>query len=302
MAEQKCGTVSTGNTKARAWVLTIFNDDELKNFWLNFEKVRYKIAGREICPKTKKEHYQCYIYFENPRYFNGIKKVCPTAHIEKARGNAKQNFEYCSKDGDYREEGKLPQQGKITAEDLKNMNVEDIIDRDARCHRAYLNAKQLLENDIEIETWDKDVLVTWIQGPSGIGKTNTAVKLIKEIGGKFNNVKYTNGFWIGCGDAEIALYDDFRCSHMKPSEFINFIDYRKHHMNIKNGSKINKYKRIIITSIEKLKDIYANVKEEQKEQWMRRIDVINFYDDEDNRDETIWEEVKYWSNVENDNE
>jgi len=292
--EQKCGTVSTGNTKARAWVLTIFDDDEMKNFWEKFEKVRYKIAGKEICPETKRLHYQCYIYFENPRYFNGIKKVCPTAHIEKARGNAKQNFEYCSKDKDYIEEGKLPQQGKITADDLREMSIEDIIDRDARCHRAYVNAKQLLENDIELESWDKDVKVIWIQGPSGIGKTNKAKEIMMEKGvKKFNNVKYTNGFWLGLGDADVALYDDFRCSHMKPSEFINFIDYRKHQLNYKCGSKLNKYSLIIITSIEKLDEIYSNVKEEQKEQWMRRIEKINMYGEE---------KIEIWANVSDDNE
>ena len=52
------------------------------------------------------------------------------------------------------------------------------------------------------------------------------------------------------GDSPIALYDDFRDSHMKPSEFINFIDYNVHGLNIKNGEIQNNYKYIIITSVQ----------------------------------------------------
>ena len=62
---------------------------------------------------------------------------------------------------------------------------------------------------------------------------------------------------------------------MKASEFINLIDYNKHNMNIKGSKVMNNYKLIIITSIIHPKNIYNNMPEETKEQWLRRIKIIN---------------------------
>ena len=133
--------------------------------------------------------------------------------------------------------------------------------------------------DIDIEDWGKSVKVYWIQGESGVGKTNMAKQIVRDnkhiFGSKFNRVKYENGFWSGIGSAKIAIYDDFRDGHMKPSEFINFIDYNKHYMNIKGGSVLNNYELIIITTVQKLERIYGNVDGEPRQQWTRRINIID---------------------------
>ena len=91
----------------------------------------------------------------------------------------------------------------------------------------------------------------------------------------FNNIKYENNFWIGLGNSKIALYDDFRDSHMKASEFINLIDYTKHIMNVKYGSVQNEYVYIIITSIQNPNLLYLQDLHEQQNQWIRRMKIIN---------------------------
>ena len=74
--------------------------------------------------------------------------------------------------------------------------------------------------------------------------------------------------------------DDFRDSHMKPSEFINFIDYNIHNLNVKGGSVRNLYSTIIITSVQRLDCIYLNMaNDEPRQQWERRIKVIDLYQD-----------------------
>ena len=100
----------------------------------------------------------------------------------------------------------------------------------------------------------------------------------EKYGSKINMVKYENGFWLGVGSAKVALYDDFRDSHLKASEFINFIDYNKHLMNIKGGSKMNDYNLIIITSVQPLHELYKNMSDEPKKQWIRRINNIELND------------------------
>jgi len=265
--------------RSRAWSLTIFDEEELKKF-IDLA-ARYKCYGKEICPSTKKVHWQSYIYFTNAKTFSSMKKKLLTSHIEISRGSPLENKNYCSKDGDFIEIGDLPIGGKISAEELKNMSNLEIIERDARCHNAYIKARDLLNADIDIDDIAKAIVVYWIQGPSGCGKTQKAKEIIRlqaaELGTKINLIKYVNNFYMGIGSAKIALYDDFRDSHMRPAEFINLIDYNKQLMNIKNGQKINDYELIIITSVQNINDIYKNVKDEPRKQWIRRIVVIDMF-------------------------
>lgn len=65
---------------------------------------------------------------------------------------------------------------------------------------------------------------------------------------------------------------------MKPKEFIKLIDYNSQQMNVKGGCVMNRFKLIIITSIIRPADIYRGVyDEEAREQWMRRMQVIDLW-------------------------
>lgn len=128
----------------------------------------------------------------------------------------------------------------------------------------------------------KDIKVFWIQGPSGVGKTNRAIDMASEWEVRLQTgtdfIKYTNGFYLGTTKlAKVAIYDDFRHSDMKPSEFINMIDYNRHWMNIKGDAMLNNYNCIIITSVQKLARIYGNIPDEPRKQWERRIEVIDLF-------------------------
>lgn len=289
--DTEVGHRGLGNTmpgrRARGFCITIFKEDDLKAF--NTEDCRYKIAGREVCPDTGREHMQCYIYYDNARSFKTVKRKFPRSHIEIGRGTAEQNREYCSKDGDFQEAGEMPHQGKkISADDLVEMTDEQIIEMDMRCHKAYINAKRKLKGRTHVDDWFKDVKVYWIQGASGSGKSMSAMKMIKDLSksGYFAEIQYVNNFWnINDEDTEVALYDDFRDSHCKPSEFIKFIDYNRHTINVKGGHMTNNYTLIIFTSVQRLKDIYRKMKDQEpKKQWERRIEVIDLYDQNEHRD------------------
>lgn len=270
---QKLRPEATCNTRVRSFSLTIFSRAELDTF-LELDST-YKCYGIETCPTTGRTHYQAYIYFENKKSFNVLKKLLPTSHIEQSRCDAETNRNYCMKEGDFYEYGNMPKQGKISANILRKLTDEEIIDLDARCHRAYINARNRLNNVLTVNTFRKKVKVWYIQGPSGCGKTEKALQLIGDK--TFCNVKCENGFWIGLGDTKTALYDDFRSSDMRAKDFINFIDYNRHSMNVKGSEERNNFETIIITSVERIEDIYSNLQGEPREQWMRRIEVINMY-------------------------
>ena len=274
-----------GNTKAKRWQLTL-NDcgryEELIKYLIGLKSMKYLISCKEKAPTTGHEHIHIYICFSGSIKLS-INKLCG-AHVEACKGSHKENIAYIRKDGEILDEiGEEPRErgGSHTVKELKEIDNPDELD--FKEYNTWSKIHEKESANIDIEDLAKSVKVYYIQGPPGIGKTERMKKLIRELkdkyGTKINMVKYENGFWLGVGSAKIAVYDDFRDSHMKASEFINFIDYNKHYMNIKGGTKLNDYELIIITSIQKLTDIYKNMPEEGKNQWMRRVEKIDMEDE-----------------------
>lgn len=262
-----------GNTNTRSRSLTFFItnfNDEFKHF----EKAIYDLSCEDTT-KDGKHHWHQLIKFTNPISFNTIKKEYPTAHIEKPH-NIFDTINYIKSNKNGRkynivELGTEPintQFKKVS--DFKDCAVDDIPPHYLSAYLKYLN----LSRPLTVANWNKQVEVLWITGPSGIGKSSKACELIGSD--DFDLVKFDGSFWSGVSNmTNKCIYDDFRDSHMKPSEFINFIDYRKQRMNVKGGSTINEYEKIIITSIQDPRDIYNNLEYERKEQWLRRIKIID---------------------------
>ena len=163
---------------------------------------------------------------------------------------------------------------------------------------SLIKSRNLLNNptDIPMSDWGKALAVFYIQGPSKTGKSiRLARKILTDLGAENRNmIKFDGTFWHGVGTTcKYAVYDEFRDSHMKPSEFINLIDYDKHMMRILHGSIRNCYEVIIITSVQKLDELYPKAKgTETKNQWIRRCQVIDWYSSEKSKYET--DEMYSW--------
>lgn len=236
----------------------------------------YLVAAREKAPTTGHIHMHAFVQFPNNRRLS-IKKLLGS-HLDVCRGSPQQNEKYVKKDGDIiAEEGKLKPKGGYTIKEVKEMTKEQrnelpLIYSNIIKRMNEEEGNMLTVNDI----YKPEVKVHWYWGESGAGKTRYAMK---EIGERpFNMVKYEQSFWHGVNEnSEVALYDDWRDGQMKPVELINFIDYYIHPMNVKGGSVKNRYKEIYITSLQNPEEIYKNVPEETKKQWMRRIkEIIKF--------------------------
>lgn len=300
-------TKSKYDTSFRHYQLTIFDKDDegryekIKKYLLGLKNVTYFVSCREVCPKSLNVHWHIYVHFNKPQRLAG--KKCFYSHLELCRGNGEENRDYIRKEGKHKdawnddpknhenlfEWGDVPRGvfGRLGVEELKLMNDEQIIGHDARCHKAYMNARDLLNDplDLDIEDWQKKVTAFYIHGWPETGKSELAKAIIRALfpveKRKVNVVKYENSFWSGVGNAEIAIYDDFRSSDMKPKEFVNFIDYNKQNLNVKGGNRRNKYSTIIITSVERLSEIYSGMKsKEPRRQWMRRLTVLDMYSEE----------------------
>lgn len=131
-----------GNTKPlssyrlRRFVLTVNNytDDEVAHLYQLLDLKKWKfIVGKEVGAEGT-PHLQCYVESKNQVRFSQLKQMFPRAHIEKARGNAKANFEYCSKEGNF----------------TTNMNVKEFD------YNRYLLQKKY--SNVKWKKWQKDVL------------------------------------------------------------------------------------------------------------------------------------------------
>ena len=77
---------------------------------------------------------------------------------------------YVRKDGNIIEEwGDEPKQGHRTIAELKQIDNPDVLNWNE--YHTWRKIKDEEANVIDIDDWHKDVGVYYIQGPSGIGKT-----------------------------------------------------------------------------------------------------------------------------------
>jgi len=91
-------------------------------------KVLYHVFGIEICPTTKREHYQGYIEFSSPVRISRVKKFFNdnTIHLEKRKGTSLQAINYCKKDGNYFETEPRIRKNSITlGTDTDRINVTE---------------------------------------------------------------------------------------------------------------------------------------------------------------------------------
>lgn len=255
--------------------------DELRDYIKAKPAFQYGIATLEKAPTTGHKHIHFYVQFSRKCELAASK--LEGAHLEICKGSAQSNIEYIKKTKQPEkageiifEEGEPKFKGGMTIKEVKEMNPKDREQLPLAYYNIVNKVNQEEAKDIKVDEFHKEVKVIYIWGPSGIGKTKKAIELIKQAGySTFNLVKYDGSFWHGVKEQEgAALYDDFRDSHMKPSEFVNFVDYNIQIMNTKGSSIKNKYTFILITSIQDPWGIYANVSEEPRKQWLRRLTEI----------------------------
>lgn len=266
----------TKELKCRRIMLTINQIDkyeEIKKHMLDRKSFRYLLAGKEIAPETGHEHIHMYVEFTNSIYVS--KKMCCNQRVDVVKSKT-QAMDYCQKDCEVIDEiGKPSHQGSSTVKEL--MECKNPSELDPRMFKTWKEVKQWNQAHTISEWYCPDKEVIWIYGDSGVGKTKRAGELAGD--NLVDRVKCTNGFWQGVSfddNVKWCIYDDFRDSHMHPSELISFCDYYRNNMNVKGSSVLNHYDHIIITSVQDPHEIYPNMKDEEpKQQWLRRIKIIH---------------------------
>lgn len=270
--------VAKSSKSAKGFQLTINEIDKAGDVlnYLRSLNPGYLLAGKEKAPSTGHLHMHVYVQFPNARRLS-LKKLLGS-HIEKCLGSPKQNIIYIKKPDTeiVAEEGAPRLNYMPTIKELSSMPKEEREGLNANMYNIVQKINTEEKKYISPKDYYKEVEVYWIYGESGLGKTKYAIKdMIEKNVEKFNEIKFDGTFWHGVTeDCPACLYDDWRDTHMKPTELINFIDYNKHVMNVKGSTIRNNYTLIYITSLQNPEEIYRNIPEESKKQWLRRIKKI----------------------------
>lgn len=288
------GTSTAGNTNGCVFT------QKRRNYFITFWDQAYKHyelpKGAQFlieCDDQTLEgqwHGHAFIYFKNPIAFSTIKKLFgATCHVEIPQINSKciayvrgeithdEDPDATTAKTNIREFGVIPMDNGIkrTVADLKKMESPDELDWNMHHTWMQIHAR----DKIKTKEWHKsnlEVYYFWTS-KSGGGKSKAIQDWLDEHNiEEFDDVKHVGDFWLVQGDGTgVAVYDEFRDSHMPVSEFINFIDYNMHSLNIKGGSLKNRYTTILISSIQDPRYIYSKMTYETRQQWLRRIHLIH---------------------------
>lgn len=199
-------------SKSRNWVFTLNNPtpgDDLEIELLK-EHVKYFVYGRER-GELGTPHYQGYVQFPHPVSRRRVSSLLSRAHIEVAKGNAQQNREYCTKDGDYEEYGEAPQprstvdkkqQWKTIIKLAEDGELETI--KEDYPHVYFLHHKKILDlRRRGSGILDGDLENEWWVGPTGTGKSRRLWSLYPD-----HYAKSLNKWWDGYEDEEIVAIEE----------------------------------------------------------------------------------------------
>jgi hypothetical protein len=181
------------------------------------------VFGREVCPNTGRRHLQGYIYFKNGKTLDGVKRSLGDGfghiHLEPAIATAEKNREYCVKDGDFEEFGKLPSQGrrsdlatikrKITDGIPEAKIAEEHFSIWIQYRRSFAAYRSLVSRP-EMRVGLRCYLLI---GEPGVGKTRFVYDYAREVGQAVYRVPDPELRWFdGYTGEKIALIDDYRGS------------------------------------------------------------------------------------------
>lgn len=236
-------------TRNRNWTFTLNNYTEAEYDKVFSIDTKYAVAGKEIGANGT-AHIQGYICFTNAKSLGGVRKIFTRAHWEIARGTPQQNFTYCTKEGNWRQEGEMPkspEESKVDWDSIWNSaktgQIEEI---DAVYRIRYYSSLKAIAKDYGEKPRSLDrVCGYWIFGPSGVGKTHTVHTRFPDM-----FIKDASKWWDGYkGEATVLLDDlDPDCKLWIPRFLKVWADKFPFVAQNKGGSGFIRPERFIVTS------------------------------------------------------
>lgn len=211
------------------------------------DEIQYGVFGVETAPTTGTVHLQGAIRLRKPARAAAVRKLFPGCHIEPARAPVAL-FEYCKKEGKFREYGKLLKQGERT--DLTEFYagiragnpVASLFEDFPQQTLQYLGNIERIR--LRFGQSDREApRVWWIYGSTGVGKTKYVYDREPQVWASSDNLKWFDGY----ESHEAVLFDDFRARDVSYAFLLRLLDRYPLNVPIKGGFVPWVPKRIYIT-------------------------------------------------------
>lgn len=264
----------SGNTRARGWCFTINNWNRSDIDEISELDYRYIVTGFET-GESGTAHIQGYVLFRSAIAFSSMKRKLTRAHLEAAKGTPQQNWTYCSKDGEWCEDGDRPfQGGRSDLDHIRTLaSVEGMrgVSRVGNLQQMRVAAEYLKYNE---EPRDEKTKVFWFWGDSGAGKSRAA----KKLAGDDVYYKDATKWWDAYDGQESVVWDDIRGDVVPIAELLRLFDRFEHRVEVKGSTRQFTSKRIFVTSIRHPRDLFHWTTEEPWAQMARRVEVIRHFE------------------------
>lgn len=226
--------------------------------------IQYMVVGKEVCPTTGKDHWQCHLYLKNAISQEAAHKKFKPWHIEPSVAPL-ESIKYCKKDGQFKEYGHFNQGArndlKALADDIMagKRTVEDILIEDPETYHMFgrtLNALEDAYKKRQKRTAKPDCL--WLYSPTGVGKT----RQVHEKEPSLYVYPYEkNGWWDGYEGQEAVLFDDFR-KQLPVNEILRICDHYQFAVPRRGRAPVPLLaKRIYFTSCKSMDELFVDAGE-----------------------------------------
>jgi len=268
----------------RAWCFTLNNYTPEEEKVIQAFACDYMVYGHEV-GENGTQHLQGYVFVRRKASLKQLKEhLSDRAHFEQAKGNAHQNYQYCTKQdtAGFFEKGDRPKQGQrsdfVLVKELVKAGGEmpEIIEI-ASSYQGLRTAELLLKyRQAPADPSRDDWVVKWFWGDTGAGKSYTAREEAKahKDGSYYVNASQKEQWWDGYTNQQTIILDDLRGSWCPFSRILQLLDIYTIQLQIKGSSGWRKCTQMIVTSNKHPRDVWAKRTEEDIEQLLRRITII----------------------------
>ncbi len=270
-------------SRSRNWCFTDYKCVDWTKMYNDLDDViRYIAWGKEIAPKTGKEHHQGWIQMINPKDMGPMRKMFTSygcsVHLESCKGSELQNDEYCSKDkcvtklGDFKVQGQRTDLEDIkktidkggTMYEISQSNFGDYI----RYNKGFEKYKQLVDKKNSRKF--RKVEVEIHKGSTGTGKTRACYS-----DGTFMIHGDSLEWWDGYEGEKTLLIDEYS-NQVSLTKLLGLLDGYQMRLPIKGGFTYAMWNKVKITT--NLDSIHEKAKWEHLQALDRRINLVVNYD------------------------
>jgi len=262
-----------------------YNDGDIEKI-KGLEYVAYGVIGKEK-GESGTPHLQGYLKFKAQKsaklVTDELHSLLGTRpHCEPAKGSPKQNYDYCSKDGDFVEWGQRPKMGRrmdleAAYDDARSdKKMIEVADKHKsayiRYHRGIEKVREL-HNKAEAESW-REVEVIVMTGPTGCGKTRAAMS------GHEGPVYKIQGdqlqWWDGYEGEKTVVIDEYS-NDVKITTLLSLCDGYMLRLPVKGGHTYARWTKLYITTNLQTEELHDQAKPEHRAALMRRIRLIKSF-------------------------